>query len=58
MGGFLGFGTAIAHPHRFAKLVEYSWALGTPMVQVPMMMRLGSLAPLKAMMVPMPINSP
>jgi pimeloyl-ACP methyl ester carboxylesterase len=57
MGGFFGFRAAIAHPHRVTKLVEYSWAMGTPMAKVPMMMRLGSPAPLKAMMVRMPINA-
>lgn len=57
MGGFFGFRTAIAHPHRVTKLVEYSWAMGTPMANVPMMMRLGSPAPLKAIMVRMPINA-
>ncbi len=31
--------------------------MGTPMAKVPMMMRLGSPAPLKAMMVHMPINA-
>ena len=57
MGGFFGFRAAIAHPHRFTKLVEYSWSMGTPMAKVPMMMRLGSSGPLKAMMVRMPINA-
>lgn len=57
MGGFFGFRAAIAHPHRVTKLVEYSWAMGTPMAKVPMMMRLGSPAPMKAMMVRMPINA-
>ena len=57
MGGFFGFRAAIAHPQRVTKLVEFSWAMGTPMAQVPMMMRLGSPAPLKAMMVRMPINA-
>ena len=55
MGGFFGFRAAIAHPQRVTKLVEYSWPMGTPMSQVPMMMRLGSPAPMKAMMVRMPI---
>lgn len=58
MGGFFGFRAAVAHPHRITKLVEYSWAMGTPMAKVPMMMRLGSPAPLKAMMGRMPINAP
>lgn len=57
MGGFFGFRAAIANPHRVTKLVEYSWAMGTPMAKVPMMMRVGSPAPLKAMMVRMPINA-
>ena len=57
MGGFFGFRAAIAYPHRVTKLVEYSWAMGTPMAKVPMMMRLGSPAPLKAMMVRMPITA-
>ncbi len=57
MGGFFGFRAAIAHPHRVTKLVEYSWAMGTPMANVPWMMGLGSPAPLKAMMVHMPINA-
>ena len=56
MGGFFGFRTAIAHPQRVTRLVEYSWAMGTPM-KVPMMMRLGSPAPMKAIMVRMPINA-
>jgi pimeloyl-ACP methyl ester carboxylesterase len=56
MGGFFGFRAAIAHPQRVTKLVEYSWAMGTPMAKVPMMMRLGSPAPMKAMMVRMPIT--
>ncbi len=57
MGGFFGFRAAIANPHRVTKLVEYSWAMGTPMAKVPMMMRLGSPKLLKAMMVRMPINA-
>ena len=57
MGGFFGFRAAIAHPHRVTKLVEYSWAMGTPMAKVPMMMRVGSPAPLKALMVRVPINA-
>lgn len=57
MGGFFGFRAAITHPHRVTKLVEYSWAMGTPMAKVPMMMRLGSPALLKALMVRMPINA-
>lgn len=57
MGGFFGFRAAIAHPQRITKLVEYSWAMGTPMAQVPMMMRLGSPAPLRAIMVRLPINA-
>lgn len=57
MGGFFGFRAAIANPHRVTKLVEYSWAMGTPMAKVPMMMRIGSPAPLKAIMVHMPINA-
>lgn len=56
MGGFFGFRAAIAHPDRVAKLIEYSWAMGTPMAKVPMMMRLGSPAPTKALMVRMPIT--
>ena len=57
MGAFFGFRAAINSPHRFTKLVEYSWAIGTPMAHVPMMMRLGSPKLLKAMMVRMPINA-
>ena len=57
MGGFFGFRAAIANPHRVTRLVEYSWAMGTPMAKVPLMMRLGSPAPLKAMMVRAPINA-
>jgi pimeloyl-ACP methyl ester carboxylesterase len=56
MGGFFGFRAAIANPHRVTKVVEYSWSMGTPMAKIPMMMRLGSPAPLKALMVRMPIN--
>lgn len=56
MGGFFGFRAAIAHPDRVSKLVEYSWPMGTPMAKVPMMMRLGSPRPFKAMMVRMPIR--
>jgi len=57
MGGFFGFRAAIASPDRVTKLVEYSWAMGTPMAHVPMMMRLGSPKLLKAVMVRMPINA-
>ncbi len=55
-GGFFGFRAAIAHPARITKLVEYSWAMGTPMAKVPVMMRFGSLAPMKALMTRMPIS--
>ena len=58
MGGFFGFRAAMTHPHRVTRLVEYSWAVGTPMAKVPMMMRLGSPALLKALMVHMPISAP
>jgi pimeloyl-ACP methyl ester carboxylesterase len=57
MGGFFGFRAAIANPLRVTKVVEYSWCMGTPMAKVPMMMRLGSSALLKTMMVRMPINA-
>jgi pimeloyl-ACP methyl ester carboxylesterase len=56
MGGFFGFRAAIAHPDRVTSLVLYSWAMGSPMGRVPMMMRLGSPAPMRAMMVRMPIT--
>jgi pimeloyl-ACP methyl ester carboxylesterase len=56
LGGFFGFRAAVAHPQRVTRLVEYSWAMGSPMAKVPTMMRLGSPAPMKAMMVRMPIN--
>jgi pimeloyl-ACP methyl ester carboxylesterase len=56
MGGFFGFRAAIAHPNRVTKLVEYSWAMGTPMAKVPAMMRIGSVRPLKAIMPRMPLN--
>lgn len=58
MGGFFGFRAAITAPARISKLVELSWAMGTPMAKVPMMMRLGSPAPLKALMSRMPISAP
>lgn len=57
MGGFFGFRTAIVHPERVTRIVEYSWAMGTPWRKVPVMMRLGSPAPMKALMVRMPINA-
>lgn len=56
LGGYFGFRAAAAHPHRVTKLVEYSWTMGSPMAKVPLMMRLGSAAPMKATMVRMPIN--
>ncbi len=56
MGGFFGFRAAIAHPQRVTKLVEYSWTMGSPMARVPIMMRLGSPAPMRAMMLRMPIT--
>lgn len=56
MGGFFGFHGAMAHPQRTTRVVEYSWVMGTPMRKVPMMMRLGSPAPMKALMVRLPIN--
>ena len=56
LGGFFGFRAAVAHPQRVTRLVEYSWAMGSPMAKVPTMMRLGSPAPMKAIMVRMPIN--
>ena len=56
LGGFFGFRAAAAHPQRVTRFVEYSWTMGSPMAKVPLMMRLGSPAPMKAMMVRMPIN--
>lgn len=56
LGGFFGFRAAAAHPQRVSALVEYSWTMGSPMARVPMMVRLGSPAPVKAMMVRMPVN--
>jgi len=58
LGGFFGLRTAIANPDRITKVVSYSWAMGTPMTNVPMMMRLGSLRPMKALMARMPISAP
>lgn len=57
MGGFFGFRAAIAHPERISRIVEYSWPMGTPMRKVPVMMRLGSPAPMKSLMVRMPISA-
>lgn len=57
MGGFFGFRAAIAHPQRVTGLVEYSWSMGSPMARVPMMMRLGSPKPMRAMMVRMPVTA-
>ncbi len=56
MGGYFGFRAAITSPQRVTRLVELSWAMGTPMAKVPMMMRLGSPAPCKAIMTRMPIT--
>jgi pimeloyl-ACP methyl ester carboxylesterase len=56
MGGFFGFRAAIAHPQRVTKLVEYSWTMGSPVARVPITMRLGSPAPVRAVMVRMPIT--
>ena len=58
MGGFFGFRAAISQPHRVTKLVELSWAMGTPMAKVPWMIRLGSPAPMKAIMSRLPITEP
>ena len=58
LGGFFGLRTAIANPDRITKVVSYSWAMGTPMTNVPMMMRLGSLRPMKAFMARTPISAP
>ena len=57
MGAFFGFRTAITNPQRITRLVEYSWAMGTPMAKVPMMMRLGSPPPMKAIMVRVPVHA-
>ena len=58
MGGFFGLRAAIANPDRITKVVSYSWAMGSPMVNVPMMMRLGSPRPMRAIMIRMPITTP
>lgn len=58
MGGFFGLRAAIANPDRITKVVSYSWAMGSPMTNVPMMMRLGAPRPMKALMVRMPISAP
>ena len=57
MGAFFGFRAAIAHPDRITRLVSYSWPMGSPMAKVPMMMRLGSPPPLKAVMKRMPVTA-
>ena len=58
MGGFFGLRAAIANPDRITRVVSYSWAMGSPMANVPMMFRLGSLRPMKALMIRMPIGIP
>ena len=58
MGGFFGLRAAIANPDRITKVVSYSWVMGSPMTNVPMMMRLGSQRPMKALMIRMPIGAP
>ena len=58
MGAFFGLRAAIANPDRITKVVSYSWAMGSPMANVPMMMRLGSPRPMKALMIRMPIGTP
>ena len=58
MGAFFGLRAAIANPDRITKVVSYSWAMGSPMANVPMMMRLGSPRPMKAVMIRMPIGAP
>ncbi len=58
MGGFFGLRAAIADPDRITKVVSYSWAMGSPMTNVPLMMRLGAPRPMKALMVRMPISAP
>ena len=58
MGGFFGLRAAIANPDRISKVVSYSWAMGSPMANVPMMMRLGSPRPMKALMIRIPIGAP
>lgn len=57
MGAFFGFRAAMTSPERITKLVSYSWAMGSPMSNVPLMMRLGSPRPMKAMMNRMPIGA-
>lgn len=57
MGAFFGFRAAMTSPERVTKLVSYSWAMGSPMAKVPMMMRLGSPRPMKAMMNRLPIGA-
>ena len=58
MGGFFGLRAAIANPDRITRVVSYSWAMGSPMANVPMMFRVGSLRPMKALMIRMPIGAP
>ena len=57
MGGFFGFRAAIAKPERISRLVAFSWPMGTPMASVPLMMRLGSPAPIKKIMSHLPITA-
>ncbi len=57
MGGFFGFRAAITHPDRITRIIEYSWPMGTPMANVPAMMRLGSPPVIRALMTRMPVNS-
>lgn len=44
-GGWFAFQTALAHPARISRIVEFGWSAGAPLPRLPALMRLGT-APL------------
>ena len=53
-GGYAALRTAAAHPGRVDRLVEFGWAVGVPVKQVPLVMRLASVPWLGRLLTAMP----
>lgn len=55
-GGYFALRGAAAHPHRFDRVVEYSWPMGAPMARVAPAMRMAALPGMQTMTARMPVT--
>jgi pimeloyl-ACP methyl ester carboxylesterase len=55
-GGYMGLRSAAAHPDRVDRLIEIGWTIGAPILETPLVMRIGSARVLGRLMTAMPVS--